>query len=63
MPAGTRFERGNFTLTFTPGDEVGFDEFSVGNHAVTVYYWKLEDEVDGQPPSSVRLYNWTFNIV
>jgi hypothetical protein len=28
-----------------------------------VIFWKLEDEVDGQQPSRVQSYNWTFNIV
>lgn len=62
IPAGVRYERGNYTLTFTPGDEVGFDEFPVGNHSVRVTYWKLEDEVNGQPANE-RSYFWTFNIV
>jgi len=61
--AGSRFDRGNWTLKFTPGEEVGFDEFPPGNHSVTVEYWKLEDEVDQQPPESTRHYTWTFHIV
>ena len=63
IPAGVVFDEGRATLTFIPGEEVGFDEFAVGSHIVGVIYWKLEDEVDGEPPSRVQSYNWTFNIV
>jgi hypothetical protein len=63
IPAGVVYDEGRATLTFIPGEEVGFDEFAVGNHIVGVIYWKLEDEVEGEPPSRVQSYSWTFNIV
>ena len=63
IPAGVVYDEGRATLTFIPGEAVGFDEFPVGNHTVGVIFWKLEDEVDGQQPSRVQSYNWTFNIV
>lgn len=63
VPAGVVYDAGRATLTFTPGEDVGFDEFRVGNHTVRVLFWKLEDEVEGEPPSRVQSYNWAFNIV
>jgi hypothetical protein len=59
VPAGVLFDDGNDTLTFSPGDEVGFDEFAEGNHQVQVIYWKL---IDGEGPTA-RSYIWTFHVV
>ena len=57
IPAGAVFDEGNFTLTFTTGEEVGFDEFAAGNHQVRVIYWRIDGAGDA------RSYNWTFNGV
>ena len=59
VPAGVVFDPGSNTLTVHPGEEVGFDEFGVGHHQVTVVYWKL---VDGRGPAA-RSYQWAFNVV
>lgn len=59
VPAGVVFDPGSNTLTFHAGEEVGFDEFGVGNHQVSVIYWKI---VDGPGPGG-RSYHWTFNVV
>lgn len=58
---GVVYDPGSFTLTFTPGEDVGFDEWDAGNHIVSVLYWEERDGevVDG----TVRGYTWTFNIV
>jgi hypothetical protein len=58
IPAGAVFDEGNFTLTFTAGDEVGFDEFGAGNHQVRVIYWRIDEG-----PGNARSYTWTFNVV
>ncbi len=58
---GVVYDPNNFTLTFTPGEDVGFEEWPVGNHHVRVRFWEERDGeiVDG----TLRQYNWTFNIV
>ena len=58
---GVVFDPDNHILTFTPGEDVGFEEWPVGNHQVRVRFWEERDGeiVDG----TLRSYNWTFNIV
>lgn len=58
---GVVYDPLNYKLTFTPGEDVGFEEWAVGNHSVRVHFWQEEDgEV---VPGTERNYNWTFNIV
>lgn len=58
---GVVYNAQNYTLTFTPGEGVGFEEWPVGNHQVRVRFWQERDGevVDG----TLRDYNWTFNII
>ena len=58
FPPGARYEPGNATLTFTPGDDQDVDTLGAGVHTVKVVYWKL---VDG--PETARSYSWTFTVV
>ena len=58
FPPGARYEPGNATLTFTPGDDQDVDTLGAGVHTVKVVYWKL---VDG--PDTARSYSWTFTVV
>lgn len=58
---GVVYDPDNFTLTFTPGEDVGFEEWPVGNHNVSVRFWQEEDgEI---VPGTERRYHWSFNIV
>ena len=58
LPATTIFEPGNFTLTFTPGDDALVKKLDTGQHTAQVIYWKI---VEGrQHPLS---YSWTFNVI
>jgi hypothetical protein len=54
---GVRFDRGNATLTFLPGDATPIPEFSEGRHLVTVVYWKVTESRDRS-----RSYTWEFNV-
>jgi hypothetical protein len=57
-PAGVRYEPGNATLTFTPGDGQAIKNFDAGVHNVTVIYWKI---IEGE--QTARSYNWSFTTV
>lgn len=59
IPGGVLFERGNDTLTFTPGPDVEITTFREGNHTVRVEYWR---SADGEGARR-RSFNWTFNVV
>jgi len=59
IPAGVVFERGNDTLTFTPGPDIDIERFSEGIHTVKVIYWRTEL---GEA-ADARSYPWTFNVV
>lgn len=58
IPPGVVFERGNDTLTFTPGPDIEIERFSEGSHIVKVVYWRT---VLGE--GDARSYTWTFNVV
>ena len=53
-----RYEPGNATLTFMPGDGQAIKNFDAGVHSVTVIYWKI---IEGE--RTARSYNWSFTTV
>ena len=57
LPATTIFEPGNATLTFDPSPGAEIEDFSQGEHVITVIYWKT---IDGR--SAARSFTWTFNV-
>ena len=57
LPATTIYEPGNATLTFDPTPGAEIEDFSQGEHVVTVIYWKT---IDGR--NSARSFTWTFNV-
>jgi hypothetical protein len=58
LPAVTRYEQGNATLTFTPNASAPITQFVDGEHTVEVIYWRIED---GR--RFARSYTWTFTVV
>jgi hypothetical protein len=58
IPAGAVYERGNATLSFTPGAGAPIEEFSEGLHRATVLYWRLDET-----RQRARTYTWTFNVI
>jgi hypothetical protein len=58
LPPVTIYEPGNATLTFTPSAGAPIEEFTEGQHQVTVRYWRVD-----QGPQRARSYTWTFTVV
>lgn len=57
LPATTIYEPGNATLTFDPSPGAEIEDFSQGEHVITVIYWKT---IDGR--NAARSFTWTFNV-
>jgi hypothetical protein len=58
IPPGVRFEPGNATLSFTPGDRQAIKNFDAGRHTVVVIYWRT---IEGE--RTARSYTWSFTTV
>lgn len=58
LPAVTRYEQGNATLTFTPNASAPITQFVDGEHTVEVVYWRIDE---GR--RFARSYTWTFTVV
>jgi hypothetical protein len=58
IPPGVRYEPGNATLSFTPGDNQAIKNFDAGSHTVVVIYWKT---IEGE--RTARSYTWSFTTV
>lgn len=58
LPAVTRYEQGNATLTFTPNASAPITEFDDGEHTVEVICWRIDE---GR--RFARSYTWTFTVV
>ena len=58
LPPETIFERGNYTLTFTPQKGALVDKYNTGVNTVTVRYWKITDG-----PAFFKTFTWQFDVV
>jgi hypothetical protein len=57
LPATTIYEPGNATLTFDPSPGAAIEDFSQGEHVITVIYWKT---IEGR--NAARTFTWTFTV-
>ncbi|MEY4360862.1 MAG: hypothetical protein RL391_168 [Actinomycetota bacterium] len=58
LPPTAIYDQGNSLIRFEPTEGAPIEKYSVGEHQVTVVFWKIED---GR--GSARSYSWSFEVL
>ena len=58
LPPTAIYDQGNSLIRFEPTEGAPIEKYSVGEHQVTVVFWKI-DEGRG----TARSYSWTFEVL
>ena len=58
LPPTAIYDQGNSLIRFEPTDGAPIEKYSVGEHQVTVVFWKIED---GR--GTARSYSWSFEVL